>query len=39
MVLGKATVVIVRPRLDLTDRALKRLNAELSSVDVPPLKQ
>ena len=39
IVLGKATVVIVRPRLDLTDRALKRLNAELSSVDVPPLKQ
>ncbi len=39
MVLGKATVVIVRPRLDLTDQALKRLNAELSSVDVPPLKQ
>lgn len=39
MVLGKATVVIVRPRLDLTDRALERLNAELSSVDVPPLKQ
>jgi Skp family chaperone for outer membrane proteins len=39
MVLGKATVVIVRPRLDLTDRALERLNRELSSVDVPPLKQ
>jgi Skp family chaperone for outer membrane proteins len=39
MVLGKTTVVIVRPRLDLTDRALKRLNAELSSVDVPPLNQ
>jgi Skp family chaperone for outer membrane proteins len=39
MVLGKATVVIVRPHLDLTDRALKRLNSELSSVDVPPLKQ
>lgn len=39
MVLGKATVVIVRPRLDLTDRALKRLNEELSSVDVQPLKQ
>ncbi|MBK1697816.1 OmpH family outer membrane protein [Rhodovibrio salinarum] len=39
LVLGKATVVIVRPHLDMTDRALKRLNEELSSVDVPPLKQ
>lgn len=39
MVLGKATVVIVRPRLDLTDRALERLNAALSKVDVAPLEE
>jgi Skp family chaperone for outer membrane proteins len=39
MILGKATVVIVRPRLDLTERALERLNAALSSVDVAPLEE
>ena len=37
MVIGKATVVIVRPGLDITDQALERLNATMSSVDVPPL--
>lgn len=37
MVLGKATVVIVRPELDITEQALKRLNSELKSVDVAPL--
>lgn len=39
MVLGKATVVIVRPELEITQQAITRLNETMPSVDVPPLKQ
>lgn len=39
MVLGKTTVVLVKPELDITDAALERLNATVTSVDVPPLEQ
>jgi Skp family chaperone for outer membrane proteins len=39
MVLGKATVVIVRPELEITQQAITRLNDAMPSVDVPPLKQ
>ena len=35
LVLSKATVVIVKPKFDITDEALKRLNARLTSVALP----
>lgn len=39
MVIGKTTIVLVKPELDITDVALQRLNATVTSVDVPPLEQ
>ena len=39
MVLNKAAVVLVRPEMEITDPALKRLNAQLASVDVPAVEQ
>lgn len=39
MVIGKTTVVLVKPELDITDAALERLNATVTSVDVPSLEQ
>jgi len=35
LVLNKATLVLVRPQMEITDIALKRLNRQLSSVNVP----
>lgn len=39
MVIGKTTVVLVKPELDITDAALERLNATVTSVDVQSLEQ
>jgi len=39
MVIGKATVVLVRPELEITDQALERLNDTMTSVELPPLNQ
>lgn len=38
LVLGKTNVVIVRPQLEITDRVLERLNAQLKDVEVAPLR-
>lgn len=38
VVLNKATVVLVRSELEITDLALERLNDQLTSVDVPQLQ-
>lgn len=38
LVLTKATVVIVKPELDITDEAVKRLNAAVPDVTLPALK-
>lgn len=38
LVLSKATVVLVRPDLDVSEEALKRLNAALPSITLPALQ-
>ena len=38
LVLTKATVVIVKPKLDITNEALKRLNERLATVALPALQ-
>lgn len=38
LLLAKVTIVLVRPNLELTDEALRRLNQRLPKVDLPELQ-